>query len=36
MQVLKNSNCKECPFKQLEIVAFDKDIIIKSCNQCKN
>lgn len=32
---LSNNNCEKCQFKQLEIVAFNKNIIIKSCTQCK-
>jgi hypothetical protein len=33
---LKNANCKECPFQQLEIITFDKDLVIKSCTKCNN
>jgi hypothetical protein len=34
MEVLKSSSCKQCIFKQLEVVSFAKDVVIKSCNKC--
>lgn len=36
MEVLKNSSCRQCIFKQLEVVTFTKDVVIKSCNKCNN
>jgi hypothetical protein len=32
---LGNNNCTKCQFKQLEIVAFNTNTIIKSCTRCK-
>lgn len=33
---LSNKNCTKCPFKQLEIITFSPETIIKSCTKCNN
>lgn len=33
---LTSKICEKCPFKQLEIVTFNKNTVIESCTRCNN
>lgn len=33
---LPNKNCTSCPFKKLDVISFNSEIVIKSCTQCNN